>query len=112
MVVCCGGSYVYSVRSTEDRVDGTVTDTYVRRNDDGDVFHAVIQYEDGEDEIFQNANSIPFLKFSSDDLQSELEKAEEAGLFCTFRISEGAVPFASGVRNIIEIDECSPPVEE
>lgn len=57
-------------------IQGVVTDTYIKRYNDNDYFHVVVEFENGTKEVFQNRDAFFIGKFNSADLQLEFKVGE------------------------------------
>lgn len=91
---------------TQDTVDVKIVDKYIKTEPtfDGEsskgVFYLVGEKKNGEIEVFQNSDSLPFFKFNSSDVQQQFDVGQ------TYRMNVNwmRVPFFSMYRNVISGD--------
>ena len=88
-------------RMAVDHTTGTVTDKYIKRYGDSDIFHIAVTYSDGTTEVFQNKDTAWWWKWNSADFQQEIKQ----GHIYTFTVTGWRVPFLSWLRNITEFRE-------
>lgn len=86
-------------------VHGEVVDKYVKRYNDSDIFHVVVQKVDGSTEVLQNRDAIWWGKFRSADLQQELK----IGSTHTFTVVGWRIGVVSSFRNIVKVDGVTSP---
>lgn len=99
---CCilGGNAVMFVpdRLTVSEVTGIVTDKYIKRYNDADYFHIVVQKKDGTTEVFQNRDTVWWKKFNSADVQQQIKMDKKYEL----TVTGWRIPFLSQFRNIVQ----------
>ena len=89
--------FIYGIfyKNSQEVVSGTIESTVVDRGNT----YFVFQLEDGTKQIFQNEDTIWFLKFNSGNLLMELK----AGNSYQVLVAGWRIPFFSMYRNIIKI---------
>lgn len=92
------GSIWLDYRAPE-TVKGAVVDEYIKRYDEKDLFHIVIELENGSTEIFQNRDAFWLGKFNSADMQQLVE----IGSNYIFEVRGTRVPILSKFRNVTKI---------
>jgi hypothetical protein len=85
-------------------VAGCISMTYYyikKTNSDGpDKFFVVVKKENGEQEVFQNTDSLTLAKFNSADINARLKPGEKIKL----KVVGFRSPFLSIFRNVVEIE--------
>jgi hypothetical protein len=85
-----------------ERLTATIETTYIKKtNSDGpDKFFVVVKKENGEQEVFQNTDSLTLAKFNSADINARLKPGEKIKL----KVVGFRSPFLSIFRNVVEIE--------
>lgn len=68
-----GGCTLIVQRTNVETIEGTVTDKYIKRVGEADRFFVVLTLEDGETLILQNKDAFWWGKFTSADIQQDIE---------------------------------------
>jgi len=78
-------------------VEGVVVNSYIKRYNESDYFHHVIQFNDGRQEVFQNRDAYWIGKWNSADVELGIKDGERY----SFEVRGVRWPFFSKFRNII-----------
>jgi hypothetical protein len=87
----------YRIDTNVNVVSGTVTDRYVKRIGDSDVFYIVLD----DSNVYKNRDSLIWWKFNSADVQARIKMGQRY----RFTVSGYRVPFLSMFQNIIDVEE-------
>jgi hypothetical protein len=80
-----------------------VTDTYVKRVGDSDIFFAAVTQDDGETVVVQNHDAWTWGKFNSADVQQVLIAYQKNNQHVTLTIAGWRVPPLSWFENIVQV---------
>lgn len=91
--------------ATATDVTGVITDKYIKRVGEADVYHVAVTYSDGTTEVFWNQDSLAFSKFDSADVQQALSIGQ------TYRLTVAGwrIPLFSSFRNIVRFEKILSP---
>lgn len=88
-------------RLAVDTVQGTVVEEYIKRVNNVDIYHIVVEYSDGTTEVFQNHDAFWWMKWNSADVQQLIK----VGHTYELTVTGWRVPLFSWFRNIVEFRE-------
>lgn len=85
------------------QITGTVTDTYIKRTGDNDIFYAAVTQANGEIVVVQNHDAWTWGKTTSADVQQQLIALQKSGQPVTLTVTGWRVPLFSWFENITQV---------
>lgn len=104
VAIIIGGIFTHLNYKNPEVVEGVVVNSYIKRYDESDYFHHVVEYDDGSKEVLQNRDALWLGKFNSADLEFGISEGERY----RFHVRGSRIHFFSMFRNIISYT----PIEE
>lgn len=101
IVLLIGGCTAGMKSVGEGRATITVTEKITKRDGDSDKYLIYVKPVAGQDKVYQNTDSIMYLKFDSSDMYAELE----VGKTYDCKTWGWRVPFFSSYKNLINCTE-------
>lgn len=99
------GSDLISQRLNVQTVSGLVTDAFVKRVGESDIYHIAVTTDSGEVVVLQNKDAWTWGKWNSADIQQKLGRDQKNGVRVTLTVTGWRVPLFSWFQNIVVVED-------